>query len=92
VPVSRRSISAAEVPTPPKTYRVEAVSKLIDAAPRTVQKMMDSGILKAHRLPGTKYRRVYEPDLVRFMLEHELWVPQDMLARYREGQNHNASR
>lgn len=45
------------------------VADLVGVAPRTATKWIDSGIIKGHRLPGSKDRRVLRVDLVAFLVE-----------------------
>ena len=51
------------------------VAKILHLCPRTVQKLIDSGQLKGHRMPsvgrsGYRRRRVLQSDLDQFMRQH----------------------
>lgn len=47
-------------------------------ASRTVQKWLDTGLLKGFTIPGSKHRRVPQENLVVFMKEHGIPVPDEL--------------
>jgi excisionase family DNA binding protein len=59
-------------------YTTGEVAELTAVCPRTVAHWVDSGLLVAHRLPGSRHRRVARADLVRFLEAHDL---RDALAK-----------
>ena len=52
------------------TFTTGDVAKLLNIAPRTVSKWIDSGRLHGYRIPGSHGRRVPREALLRFMREH----------------------
>lgn len=52
------------------TYTTGEVARMCQVTKRTVITWIDSGKLKAHRIPGGGHRRVAAPDLVAFMKRH----------------------
>ncbi len=48
------------------------IAQITNVAPRTVTKWIDGKKIKGHRLPGSTDRRVYQSDLITFMVENEL--------------------
>jgi len=48
------------------------VSKATGAAPRTVAKWIDAGLLRGHRIPGSGDRRVRRAELIRFCRAHDI--------------------
>ncbi len=50
-----------------KIYTTGQVSKLCQVATSTVNKWVDSGKLKAFRVPGSRHRRIAQKDLIRFL-------------------------
>lgn len=76
-------VTVDQVAAPPRQYTTGAAAKLCGVAPRTMAKWIDAGFLKGRRLPGSADRRVYEVDLIKFMLEREMWVPPILLERHR---------
>ncbi len=63
-----------------------SVAKITGASSRTVQNWFRKGLLHGFRVPGTTHRRVYEDVLVRFMMEYEMRVPEQMMHRYKASQ------
>ncbi len=57
------------------------VAKVCHVAPRTAQKWIDTGLLKGYRIPGSKDRRVPVGEMIRFMEEHGIPVPPELLKR-----------
>lgn len=55
-----------------KVLTTGQISTLCSVAPRTVSKWIDTGLLKGHRIPGSKDRRVLYSDLKAFMIKHEV--------------------
>lgn len=51
------------------------VAKICNVAPRTVSKWFDSGQLKGYRIPGSKDRRIPLNELIRFMKQNNMPVP-----------------
>ena len=54
-----------------------AVARLLEVDPGSVANWVDSGMLKAHRTPG-RHRRVAVADLIRFLREHSMPVPESL--------------
>lgn len=50
-----------------RTFTTGEVAKLIEVAPRTVSKWVDSGRMAGYRLPGSTDRRIPRESLVRFL-------------------------
>jgi excisionase family DNA binding protein len=55
-----------------------AVARLVGVSPSTVLGWIDRGLLPGHRTPGG-HRRVERAAVVRFLREHEMPVPQQLL-------------
>ena len=55
-----------------KILKVWQVAKRLGCTTRHVAKLVDSGKLPGHRLPGSTHRRVYEDDLERFLKAHKM--------------------
>jgi len=53
-------------------------AKFCQVAGRTIHKWMDSGLLKGFRVPGSTHRRVPHENLVLFMKEHGLPIPEEL--------------
>jgi excisionase family DNA binding protein len=51
------------------------VARICNVAPRTVSKWFDSGQLKGYRIPGSKDRRIPLNELIRFMEQNNMPVP-----------------
>jgi hypothetical protein len=62
-------------PNPPqkeknmKIYTTGQIAKICQVAPRTVGKWFDTGTLKGYKIPGSRDRRIPEPNLISFMKE-----------------------
>jgi excisionase family DNA binding protein len=54
-------------------------AKILRVAPRTVSKWFDSGKLRGYRVPGSQDRRIPRDQLVRFMKDHGIPVPEGLL-------------
>jgi excisionase family DNA binding protein len=76
-------VGKGQVAPAPKIYTVGAVAKLTGVTDRTVAMWFNKGFISGFRIPGTQHRRVYEDVLVKFLLENEMRVPEQMLSRYR---------
>jgi len=63
-----------------RVLTVGQVARIVQCAPRSVSKWIDSGMLPGYRLPCSKARRVKLPELVRFMQKHGVPVPPSLLA------------
>lgn len=61
---------------PNKPHTTGSVANLCKVAPRTVSKWCDSGRLKSYRIPGSEDRRIRHADLMAFVREHGIPVPQ----------------
>lgn len=53
------------------------VAKICKVAPRTVSKWFDSGRLRGYHIPGSTYRRIPRENLIKFMAEHKLPMPEE---------------
>lgn len=60
-----------------KTLSTFAIAKMLYVDPGSVANWIDQGMLAAHRTPGG-HRRVAAADLVRFLREHKMPVPQEL--------------
>ena len=54
-----------------------AIAEMLKVDPGSVANWIDQGLLKAHRTPG-KHRRVASGDLIKFLREQNIPVPQEM--------------
>lgn len=61
-----------------KMFTTGDVAKLLCVAPRTVSKMFDSGKLVGFRLPGSLDRRIPRDELLRFLREHKMPIPEEL--------------
>jgi excisionase family DNA binding protein len=59
------------------------VAKICNVAPRTVSKWFDSGQLKGYRIPGSKDRRIPLNELLRFMKQNDMPLPNMPAGRMR---------
>jgi excisionase family DNA binding protein len=62
-----------------KTLSTFAIAKMLYVDPGSVANWIDQGMLPAHRTPGG-HRRVVTADLVRFLREHKMPVPEELAA------------
>ena len=53
------------------------IAQLLDVNPSSVANWVDQGLLTAHRTPGG-HRRVAVEDLVRFLKDHKMPVPEEL--------------
>jgi len=60
-----------------KTLSTFAIAKMLYVDPGSVANWIDQGMLPAHRTPGG-HRRVVSEDLVRFLREHKMPVPDEL--------------
>ncbi len=58
-------------------FTTHDAARILGIHPFTVGRWIDLGLLKAHRTAGG-HRRVRGPDLRRYLLEHDMPVPQDL--------------
>lgn len=61
-----------------KVFTTGEVAALCKVAPRTVAKWFDSGRLKGYRIPGSQDRRVPREQLVKFLGEHGMPLPDEL--------------
>ena len=54
-----------------------AIAEMLKVDPGSVANWIDQGLLKAHRTPGG-HRRVIEENLIRFLREHKMPVPEEL--------------
>lgn len=66
----------------PRIYTTGAVAKIAGVSERMVREWMSRGHLASYCVPTSKHRRVYEDVLVKFLLEYEMRVPAEMMARF----------
>jgi hypothetical protein len=64
--------------TPTSVLTSGQIAKIIQCAPRTVTKLIDSGKLKGHLLPGSEDRRVFAADLYNFLTAHDYPCPPEL--------------
>ena len=62
-----------------KTLSTFAIAKMLYVDPGSVANWIDQGMLLAHRTPGG-HRRVVSEDLIRFLREHKMPVPEELAA------------
>ncbi len=43
-----------------------------------VRKLVDDGRLPGYKIPGSRFRRIRQADLLVFMLQHGIPIPMDM--------------
>lgn len=55
-----------------KMYTIGDISRICCVAPRIASQWIDKGLLKGHRIPGSRDRRVTHKDLVVFAKRHSL--------------------
>ena len=60
-----------------KNLSTFAIAKKLHVDPGSVANWIDQGLLNAHRTPGG-HRRVAQEDLISFLREHKMPVPEDM--------------
>jgi two-component system response regulator RpaA len=63
-------------------YTTGQASRICRAAPRTVSKWCDSGMLKSYRLPMSRDRRILRGDLLKFLVAHGM--PTDLMGELTE--------
>lgn len=61
-----------------KMFTTGDVAKLLSVAPRTVSKMFDSGKLVGFRLPGSLDRRIPRDELLKFLRENKMPIPEEL--------------
>lgn len=62
-----------------KNLSTFAIARMLHVDPGSVANWIDQGLLKAHRTPGG-HRRVLAEDLVSFLREHKMPVPEELEA------------
>ena len=62
-----------------KNLSTFAIAQMLHVDPGSVANWIDQGLLKAHRTPGG-HRRVIAEDLVRFLREHKMPIPEGLEA------------
>lgn len=60
-----------------KVFTIGQVAQICKVAPRTASKWFDSGRLKGYRIPGSQDRRVPQENLIKFMKENQIPIPDD---------------
>ncbi len=63
-----------------KNLSTFAIAEMLHVDPGSVANWIDQGLLKAHRTPGG-HRRVGEDDLVHFLREHKMPIPDQLKTR-----------
>lgn len=53
------------------------VARICNVATRTVHKWFDSGLLGGYRIPSSRDRRIPIKELLRFMKEYDLPMPEE---------------
>lgn len=61
-----------------KTYTTGEIAKLCDVNLRTVIRWIERGSLKGFKLPGRGNNRVQHKDLLAFLQEHKIPIPEDL--------------
>ena len=59
------------------------IAKILHVAPTTVTKWIDSGVLKGHRVPCSRHRRIRREDFVDFMKQQS--IPIILLEQWEKG-------
>ena len=57
------------------------VANICNVTSRTVQKWIDNGVLKGYRIPLSLDRRVPKKELIRFMTEYNIPLPEDLIKK-----------
>ena len=60
-----------------KVFTTGEVAKICSVATRTVHKWFDNGILGGYRIPCSKDRRIPAKELIRFMKEYKIPMPEE---------------
>lgn len=60
------------------TYTTADVAKLLHVAPQVVAKWFDSGRLRGYRVPGDQTRMIPKENLVRFLEDHSMPIPDEL--------------
>lgn len=68
--------TTTRLPIATQVYTIGFVARACGVAIRTAAKWIDSGKLKGYRVPGSLDRRVYPEDLIRFLRENKMRVPE----------------
>jgi excisionase family DNA binding protein len=63
-----------------KNLSTFAIAEMLHVDPGSVANWIDQGLLKAHRTPGG-HRRVAKDDLISFLHEHKMPLPEDLQDR-----------
>lgn len=63
-----------------KNLSTFAIAEMLHVDPGSVANWIDQGLLKAHRTPGG-HRRVAKDDLIAFLHEHKMPLPEDLQDR-----------
>lgn len=58
-----------------RVFTTGQIAKICKVAPRTVSKWFDSGRLRGYRIPGSQDRRVTFSELINFLKNHEIPIP-----------------
>jgi two-component system response regulator RpaA len=61
-----------------KVYTTGEAAKFLQVAPRTVSKWFDQGRLRGYRIPGSQDRRIPQEQLIRFMRDNGMPVPEEL--------------
>jgi hypothetical protein len=61
-----------------KVYTTGQVSEIANVASRTVSLWFDSGLLKGYRIPGSQDRRIPHDNLIKFLTEHGMPIPEEL--------------
>lgn len=64
-----------------KVLTTGQIAKLLHTAPRTVSIWIDKGLLKGYRLPGSLDRRVPRENLLKFLRERNIPIPEELEPR-----------
>ena len=63
-----------------KNLSTFSIAQMLHVDPGSVANWIDQGLLKAHRTPGG-HRRVAAEDLLEFLRQHKMPIPQELQAR-----------
>ena len=61
-----------------KTYGTQQIAEFAMVSPSTVKKWIKDGLLKAHSLPSSNFKRVTESELLRFFELWEIPIPSEL--------------
>lgn len=55
-------------------------AKLMNCSQQSIIRAFDTGIIKGHRIPGSKFRRIHTQDLLTYMKNNGIPIPEEQPA------------